>query len=80
MKRTFAEAMAHRRSYYSIGCLLYTSLHGMNDRIEFKDLSFSYDGKREVLKHVNLMVPKGQTIALVGQSGDVYKRQVSRRG
>ena len=44
-------------------------LHGMNDRIEFKDLSFSYDGKREVLKHVNLMVPKGQTIALVGQSG-----------
>ena len=44
-------------------------LHGMNNRIEFKDLSFSYDGKREVLKHVNLMVPKGQTIALVGQSG-----------
>ena len=44
-------------------------LHGMNDRIEFKDLSFSYDGKREMLKHVNLMVPKGQTIALVGQSG-----------
>lgn len=44
-------------------------LHGMNDRIEFKDLSFSYDGNREVLKHVNLMVPKGQTIALVGQSG-----------
>ena len=44
-------------------------LHGMNDLIEFKDLSFSYDGKREVLKHVNLMVPKGQTIALVGQSG-----------
>jgi len=44
-------------------------LHGMNDRIEFKDLSFSYDGKREVLKHVNLMVPKGQTIALVGESG-----------
>ena len=44
-------------------------LHGMNDRIEFKDLSFSYGGKREVLKHVNLMVPKGQTIALVGQSG-----------
>ena len=44
-------------------------LHGMNDKIEFKDLSFSYDGKREVLKHVNLTVPKGKTIALVGQSG-----------
>ena len=44
-------------------------LKGLNDKIEFKDISFSYDGKREVLKHVNLTVPKGQTIALVGQSG-----------
>ena len=41
----------------------------MNHEIEFKDVSFSYDGKREVLKHINLVVPKGQTIALVGQSG-----------
>ena len=44
-------------------------LTGMNDRIEFKDISFSYDGKREVLKHVNLTVPKGKTVALAGQSG-----------
>ena len=44
-------------------------LTGMNDRIEFKDISFSYDGKREVLKHVNLTVPKGKTFDLVGQSG-----------
>ena len=44
-------------------------MHGLNNRIEFKDLSFSYDGKREVLKHVDLTVPKGKTIALVGQSG-----------
>ena len=44
-------------------------LKGLNDKIEFKDITFSYDGKREVLKHVNLTVPKGQTIALVGQSG-----------
>jgi ATP-binding cassette subfamily B protein/subfamily B ATP-binding cassette protein MsbA len=41
----------------------------MDDKIEFKDVSFSYDGKREVLKHINLTVPKGKTIALVGQSG-----------
>lgn len=44
-------------------------LKGLFDKIEFNDISFSYDGKREVLKHVNLSVPKGQTIALVGQSG-----------
>ena len=44
-------------------------LTGMERQIEFRDLSFSYDGKREVLKHIDLTVPKGQTIALVGQSG-----------
>ena len=44
-------------------------LNGLNDKIEFKDISFSYNGKKEVLKHVNLTVPKGKTIALVGQSG-----------
>ena len=44
-------------------------LKGLFDEIVFKDISFSYDGKREVLKHVNLTVPKGKNIALVGQSG-----------
>ena len=44
-------------------------LKGLNDKIEFKDISFSYDGRREVLKHVNLTIPKGKTVALVGQSG-----------
>ena len=44
-------------------------LTGMTDGIDFKDIRFSYDGKREVLKHVNLTVPKGKTVALVGQSG-----------
>ena len=44
-------------------------LKGLFDEIVFKDLSFRYDGKREVLKHVNITVPKGKTIALVGQSG-----------
>jgi len=41
----------------------------LKSTIEFKDISFSYDGKREVLKHINLHIKKGQTIALVGQSG-----------
>ncbi len=44
-------------------------LKGLNDKIEFTDISFSYDGTKEVLKHINLSVPKGSTVALVGQSG-----------
>lgn len=44
-------------------------LKELSDKIEFKDISFSYDGRREVLKHINLTVQKGKTVALVGQSG-----------
>jgi subfamily B ATP-binding cassette protein MsbA len=38
------------------------------ERIELKNISFSY-GDRPILKNVNLIIPKGQTIALVGPSG-----------
>lgn len=41
----------------------------LKDQIVFKDVSFSYDGNREVLKGIDLTVKKGHTIALVGQSG-----------
>jgi subfamily B ATP-binding cassette protein MsbA len=37
--------------------------------ISFRDVTFGYDPKRPVLKHINMEVPKGKTIALVGQSG-----------
>ena len=37
--------------------------------IELKNVTFSYQEGREVLKDINLKVPKGKTIALVGQSG-----------
>ena len=37
-------------------------------QIEFRDVSFRYD-KKWILRHVNLTIEKGKTIALVGQSG-----------
>ena len=37
--------------------------------IELRNVSFSYVEGRQVLKNINLKVPKGKTIALVGQSG-----------
>ena len=36
--------------------------------IEFKNVSFRY-GEQWVLRDINLVIPKGKTIALVGQSG-----------
>ena len=44
-------------------------IDGLNDRIEFRNVSFSYNGSTPVLTGVNLTVRRGQTIALVGQSG-----------
>ena len=38
--------------------------------IEFKNVSFSYrDGKKNVLKGVNLQIRQGESVALVGKSG-----------
>ena len=44
-------------------------LKGFEQQIEFRNVSFSYIPDRPVLKHINLVIPKGKTIALVGQSG-----------
>lgn len=46
------------------------TLDNLEEGIEFKDVTFHYaNSEVDVLKHVNLKVPKGKTIALVGQSG-----------
>lgn len=37
--------------------------------IQFSNVSFSYKEGQSVLKHINLDIHKGQTVALVGQSG-----------
>lgn len=44
-------------------------LDGFNDRIEFRDVCFSYESGKDVLKHIDITIPKGKTVALVGQSG-----------
>lgn len=38
-------------------------------KIEFRDVSFSYDGVTEVLKNISFTVYPGQTVALVGHTG-----------
>ena len=42
----------------------------LNGDIEFKDVSFKYpDGDEFVLEHFNLKVPKGSSVAIVGETG-----------
>lgn len=38
-------------------------------KIEFKNVSFSYDGETEVLKNISFTVNPGETLALVGHTG-----------
>ena len=45
------------------------TLSAFTEAIEYKDVSFSYNENKTVLKEVSLTIPKGKTIALVGQSG-----------
>lgn len=40
-----------------------------NGSIEFKDISFSYDGENNVLNHINLHISAGKTAVIVGPSG-----------
>ena len=43
--------------------------NGFNEAIRFSGVSFSYEEGKQVLKDIELTVPKGKMIALVGQSG-----------
>ncbi|HXW70901.1 MAG TPA: ABC transporter ATP-binding protein/permease [Methylocella sp.] len=38
-------------------------------RLSFQNVSFHYDPRREILKHISFEVPAGKTVAVVGPSG-----------
>ena len=42
---------------------------GLKDSIELRNVEFSYDGERKVIKGVNIKIKRGETVALVGPSG-----------
>lgn len=45
------------------------SITTLENNIEFKNIGFYYDKDNLILKNFNLTIPKGKTVALVGQSG-----------
>ena len=48
----------------------YENWEELRGDIEFKDVTFRYpDGEENVLEHFNLKVPRGQNIAIVGETG-----------
>ncbi len=44
-------------------------LKGLTNKITYANVGFSYDDEREVLTDVNVEIPRGKMLALVGQSG-----------
>jgi ATP-binding cassette subfamily B protein/subfamily B ATP-binding cassette protein MsbA len=44
-------------------------ISALSKEIKYEGVSFSYEQDREVLHEINLTIPRGKTIALVGQSG-----------
>ncbi|MCS3532501.1 ABC transporter ATP-binding protein [Chryseobacterium sp. JUb7] len=45
------------------------SISTLNKSIEFNNIGFYYDKDHTILKNFSLSIPKGKTVALVGQSG-----------
>lgn len=44
------------------------NLADLKDQVEYRNVKFAY-GEKDVLKDVSLTIPRGKTVALVGQSG-----------
>jgi ATP-binding cassette subfamily B protein len=44
-------------------------LNIIQGKVEFKHISFAYEGKDKVLKKVSFSIESGQKVAIVGQSG-----------
>lgn len=82
--RAFIDQFAHVNQGVAAGERIFAVLDGKNevndapdakdfegfkDKIEFRDVHFSYDSSREIIHGVSFEVHKGETVALVGPSG-----------
>jgi len=40
--------------------------------VSFNEITFSYDGKKEVITNLSFNVKPGETVALIGETGSVF--------
>src|SRR5256712_8741677 len=45
------------------------AVSGLKGEIEFRDVSFGYEADRPVLSHINLVIARGERVAIVGATG-----------
>lgn len=64
--KRFLEILDEKKEEEKIDAIKDINLEG---QIEFKNVSFSYETKANILNNVSFKIKKGETIALVGESG-----------
>ena len=64
--KRFLEILDEKKEEEKVDAIKDISLDG---QIEFKNVSFSYETKANILNNVSFKIKKGETIALVGESG-----------
>lgn len=52
-----------------IGWVINGEIKPFQGKVEFKNVNFSYDGKKQVLKNINISGSPGEKIALIGKTG-----------
>ncbi|WP_027122277.1 ABC transporter ATP-binding protein [[Mycoplasma] imitans] len=52
-----------------MGWVINGEIKPFQGKVEFKHVNFSYDGKKQVLKDINISVEPGEKIALIGKTG-----------
>lgn len=67
---TVGDALARIDSVLALQPLSSTNLaHPKDSSVELKSVTFSYDGNKNALEHISLVVESGKTVAFVGPSG-----------
>ena len=54
-------------------------LNGLKDKIEFRDIHFSYDGSREVIDGISFDIKRGETLRRATSSSTAFRSATTRR-